>query len=70
MVRYKIMTIFVNLDSYAFYTKIWIWPYLGHITRLNRIILSLFKKIHPRILDRISNDFSSLLFKPSEFPYY
>jgi hypothetical protein len=44
---------------------------IGPITRarLNRIIPSLFKKIRPRILNRISRDFSSLLFKPSEFPY-
>jgi len=34
---------------------------LGRITRLNRIFPSLFKKSHPRILNRISSDFSSLL---------
>jgi hypothetical protein len=42
---------------------------LGRITRLNRIIPSLSKKIHPRILNRIGSDFSSLLFKPLKFPY-
>jgi hypothetical protein len=36
---------------------------------MNRVIPSFFKKIHPQILNMISNDFISLLIKPSEFPY-
>jgi hypothetical protein len=68
-VRFDVMLNSVKLNGRKFYAKIWIWPYLIRITRLNRIIPSLFKKIRPLILNRISSDFISLLFKPSEFSY-
>jgi hypothetical protein len=58
----------VKLDGRKVYAKIRIWRCLGYITRLNRIIPSLFKKIRPQILKRISSDFISLLFKAFEIP--
>jgi hypothetical protein len=68
-IKFEVMFNSVKLDGRNFYTKIRIWLYLGCITRLNHIIPSLIKKIRPRILNRISGNFISLLFKPSKFPY-
>jgi len=51
-VGFEVMLNSVQLNGRNFYAKIWIWPCLVRITRLDRIIPSLFKKIGPQILNR------------------
>jgi hypothetical protein len=61
MVGFGVMLNRVKLDGRTFYAKIRIWPCLSRITKLNRIIPSLFTKIHPWILNKISSDSISLI---------
>jgi len=46
MAGLRIIIVAVNLDCYSFYAKIRIWPYLVRITKLNRIILLVYKKAY------------------------
>ena len=56
MVGLRIMIVVIKLDNCIFYIKIRIWPFL------DRIILSIFKMIRPRITNKLNGQFLSLFF--------